>query len=190
VINNVDAADGSGAVDALESYWITKNRRWRNADATRRGWNIGTLSSTDFNNIGLSKFSYKVKVPSINIPFIFGPHHVKVALAWNGKITTLRDIIPWLPFDWPIASNLAVDLDLKVYDSNGNQVGYAGSWDNSYEIAEFNATPGETYTIKIRRWSGTDSTWYGIAWTVTGGLYLSEAVPLKTLQATMRQIGW
>lgn len=190
VLNDVDAADGSGAVDALESYRITKSRRSRNATATRRGWDVGTLRSSDFNNHRLSRFTYQIKVPSMGFPAIRGPRRVKVALAWNGKITTLRDIISWLPFDWPIASNLAVDLDLKIYDSNGNQVGYAGSWDNSYEIAEFEGKPGETYTIKIRRWSGTASTWYGIAWTVTGGLYLYEAVPLKRLQIAMRRLGW
>jgi hypothetical protein len=54
------------------------------------------------------------------------------------------------------------------------QVGYSGSWDNSYEIAEFTGWPGETYTIKIRRWSGTDDVWYGIAWTVTGGLFWAD----------------
>jgi hypothetical protein len=55
-----------------------------------------------------------------------------------------------------------------VYDSSGTLVGYSGSWDNSYEIAEFSARAGETYTIKIRRWSGTEDVWYGIAWTVQG----------------------
>ena len=69
----------------------------------------------------------------------------------------------------PLSSNLTVDLDLKVYDDNGNVVGYSGSWDNSYEIAEFDGAPRKTYTIKIRRWSGTDNTWFGIAWTVTVG---------------------
>ena len=69
-----------------------------------------------------------------------------------------------------LASVLTLDLDLKVYDSAGNLVGYSGSWDNSYEVAEFDAIPGETYDIRIRRWSGTDWTWYGLAWTVTGSL--------------------
>jgi hypothetical protein len=82
----------------------------------------------------------------------------------------------------PIASTLTVDLDLQVFDSRGNQVGYSGSWDNSYEIAEFEGTPGETYTIKIRRWSGTDSVWYGIAWTVTGGLRWADVTRGTVLQ--------
>ena len=70
----------------------------------------------------------------------------------------------------PISSQLKVDLDLKIFDKNGTQVGYSGSWDNSYEVAEFDAIPGETYEIRIRRWSGSDWTWYGLAWTVTGSL--------------------
>jgi hypothetical protein len=32
----------------------------------------------------------------------------------------------------------------------------------------FAASRNETYEIIIRRWSGADSVWYGIAWTVTG----------------------
>ena len=44
----------------------------------------------------------------------------------------------------------------------------SASWDNSYEIAEFAARSGETYDIRIRRWSGTDDVWFGVAWTVTG----------------------
>ena len=75
-----------------------------------------------------------------------------------------------------------MDLDLQIFDSRGNQVGYSGSWDNSYEIAEFEGQPGETYTIKIRRWSGTDSVWYGVAWTVTGGLFWAGATRFTVLQ--------
>jgi hypothetical protein len=99
----------------------------------------------------------------------FGPRNVKVALAWTSEVSDLS-----LPFIGPVLffSNLVVDLDLKVFDASGNQVGYSGSWDNSYEIVEFTGTPGATYTIRIRRWSGDRPTWYGIAWTVTGGLSL------------------
>src|SRR6185295_9228923 len=83
-----------------------------------------------------------------------------VALAWDSEVVDLN----LFGITFPIASVLTLDLDLKIYDSAGNLVGYSGSWDNSYEIAEFRATPGETYTIKIRRWSGTNDVWYGIAW--------------------------
>ena len=40
-------------------------------------------------------------------------------------------------------------------------------------MVEFAAHAGETYEIVIRRWSGTDSVWYGVAWTVTGVPLLS-----------------
>ena len=154
----VDASDGSGAVDALESVRIAQSRRTRNSAATRRGWDVGTLRSADIGANGETTFSYQVVVPR----FLFGSR-VKVALAWD-SLATVVDIL-WLQFAF---DQLKLDLDLKVYDSRGNLVGYSGSWDNSYEIAEFAATPGETYTIKIRRWSGTDDVWYGIAWTVQG----------------------
>lgn len=169
VLADNDASDGSGAVDALESVRIAQLRRSKNAAATQRGWNAGLLGSSDFDGSGMSTFVYRVRVPS----FWFGPRHVKVALAWTSKIGTFD--LPFIP-EIPISSTLAVDLDLKVFDSNNNQVGYSGSWDNSYEVAEFTGAPGATYTIRIRRWSGTDSTYYGIAWTVTGGLFNANLV--------------
>ena len=157
VLSTVDGRDGSGAVNAAEARQVALNRRWRNAPATRRGWDIGLLSSSDFGGGGLSTFEYKILVPG----FILGPRNVKVALAWTSKISSFLGLI--------YTSNLTVDLDLKVFDGSGVQVGYSGSYDNSYEIAEFVGQPGKSYTIRIRRWSGTDSTWYGLAWTVTGG---------------------
>jgi len=138
VLANVDARDGSGAVDAYESVCIAQSKRSRNAAATQRGWDVGTLRSRVFGSNGNSKFSYKVKVPKGWL----GSRHVKVALAWNSKVSTINILF---------ASNLTVDLDLKIYDRNGNLVGYSGTWDNSYEIAEFQGEPGQTYTIKIRR---------------------------------------
>src|SRR4051794_35171962 len=154
----VDASDGSGAVDALEGVRIAQSRRTRGAAATRRGWDVGTLSSSDIGANGETTFSYKLVVPS----YFFGAR-VKVALAWD----SLAAIVDILGIQISL-DQLKLDLDLKVYDSRGNLVGYSGSWDNSYEIAEFPANRGETYTIKIRRWSGTDDVWYGLAWTVQG----------------------
>lgn len=158
VQGGVDASDGTGAVNAAEGWRIAQKQRYRNAPPTQRGWDTGLLTSADFAPDKLSKFEYGVTIPST----WWGPRHVKVALCWTSKVG--RNDGP------TYTSALTVDLDLKIYDSSGNQVGYSGSWDNSYEIAEFTGSPGQTYTIKIRRWSGTDSTWYGIAWTVTGGL--------------------
>jgi hypothetical protein len=175
VVANVDASDGSGAVDALEAVNIAKQRRSRNAAATGRGWDVGTLRSSDIGSNRRTTFSHFVKLGNT----FLSPRHVKVALAWDSKIT----MFPM--FDLPIASTLTVDLDLQIFDSRGNQVGYSGSWDNSYEIAEFDGSPGETYTIKIRRWSGTDSVWYGIAWTVTGGRIWADVTRGTVLQQAL-----
>jgi len=171
VTAGVDARDGAGAVDAAESRSITLNRRWRDAAATRRGWDVGLLSSGDFGNDRMSTFAYRLTVP----PFWWGPRNVKVALAWTSEVRSILGLF--------YLSDLTVDLDLKVFDASGNQVGYSGSWDNSYEIAEFAGRPGQTYTIRIRRWAGTAPTWYGIAWTVTGGLTIQ--IPLELAEATL-----
>jgi hypothetical protein len=162
VASRADARDGSGAVDARAGVTIAQQRSSRNGAATRHGWDVGTISSSVIGGDRLATFRYHIKVPS---GLLFPK--VKVALAWDSAVTSSGDN--------PTASTLTVDLDLLVRDSHGAQVAAAASWDNSYEVAEFSAKPGETYEIVIRRWSGTDSTWYGVAWTTTG-LSLVEVV--------------
>jgi hypothetical protein len=105
---------------------------------------------------------------------------VKVALAWDSAVTSSGDTAT--------ASTLTVDLDLLVRDSSGAQVAAAASWDNSYEVVEFSGRAGETYEIVIRRWSGTDSVWYGVAWTVTGFSILAPFGDLS-LEAVARAAG-
>jgi hypothetical protein len=158
----VDASDGSGALDGLEGVRITQSRHHRNDPGSRRGWDVGTLRTADFDGNRMSTFVYRVTVPRR----LFLPK-VKVALAWDSEVLELP-----LPFPFPtpllIGSVLTVDFDLLVRDANGNLVANSSSWDNSYEIAEFAASPGQAYDIRIRRWSGTHDTWYGVAWTVSG----------------------
>ncbi|MGH7539659.1 MAG: S8 family serine peptidase, partial [Gemmatimonadota bacterium] len=178
VVSGADGSDGAGAVNARESRLIALNRRWRGAPATRRGWDIGLLTSGDFADDRMSTFEYRVEVPD----FFWGPRNVKVALAWTSAVARL-DLLFFPPFFF---SSLAVDLDLKVFDSAGGLVGYSGSWDNSYEIVEFVGRPGETYSIRIRRWSGDRPTWFGIAWTVTGGLLIP--VPTEITEAVLARL--
>jgi hypothetical protein len=155
VLSRTDATDGAGAVDAESGVQIAGQRRFRNAPATPRGWDVGTLRSSDFGSDGLATFRYRVTVP----PLLFAAR-VKIALAWDSKITSF--------FGVPLASTLTVDHDLIVRNSQGQQVAVAASWDNSYEVAEFSATRGATYEIVVRRWSGSDDVWFGIAWAATG----------------------
>jgi hypothetical protein len=155
VVAGTDASDGAGAVDAEAGVAIAQQRRWRFAPATRRGWDVGTLSSADIGSDRLATFRHRVVVPNL----LWFPT-VKVALAWDSAVTSSGETAT--------ASTLTVDLDLLVRDSHGVQVAQAASWDNSYEVVEFAATRGETYEIIVRRWSGTDSVWFGVAWTVFG----------------------
>lgn len=41
---------------------------------------------------------------------------------------------------------------------------------------------GQTYDIHIRRWSGSRDVWYGIAWTVTGGLLFDHDIVVTQLE--------
>lgn len=159
VVAGVDAADGAGAIDTNAAVQIARARRGRNNVAARRGWDVGTVVSADIGADDFLTYVYRISVPRL----LFSPT-VKVALAWDSKITTLN----FLGLTLPIASTLAVDLDLHVRDSTGATVTSSASWDNSYEIAEFAARRGETYEIRIRRWSGTDNVWFGVAWEVRG----------------------
>jgi Subtilase family len=151
-----DGVDGTGALNSLHAVRIAEQHKGRNNNPAPRGWDVGTLRSRDFGNNGETTFSYNISIPRR----VFLRSTVKVALAWDS------DVIEWNIFGLsiPIGSVLTLDLDLKIYDSAGSLVGYSGSYDNSYEIAEFRARAGETYTVKIRRWSGTDDVWYGVAW--------------------------
>lgn len=157
VNSGADGLDGTGALNALNAVRLGEQRKSRNNSPAPKGWDVGPLRSSDIGANGETTFVHRISVAKSRFP---SRTIVKVALAWDS------DVVEWKFFGLtlPIASVLTVDLDLKVYDSAGNLVGYSGSFDNSYEIAEFRAKPGETYTIKIRRWSGTDSVWYGLAW--------------------------
>jgi hypothetical protein len=154
-----DGRDGAGALDAREGVRIARARAPRTAPPARRGWDVGTLHSADFDAAGKSRFRHQISVPAGSAPC-----PVRVALAWNSKVTYAADATATPPVK-NVRSELTVDLDLQVY-RGGTLVAHSSSFDNSYEVVDFQGERGATYDIIIRRWSGTDWTWYGIAWTV------------------------
>jgi subtilisin family serine protease len=174
LITGVDGVDGAGALDSNAAVQIAKSRRSPNGSPAQRGWDIGTVRSADIGAGGFATYIYRVGIPSTLIGA-----RVKVALAWDSKITS------WDIFgiSLPLSSHLTVDLDLHVRDSAGATVASSASWNNSYEIAEFAARGGETYEIRIRRWSGTDDVWFGVAWTVTGFDLVLERLAKSSLAA-------
>jgi hypothetical protein len=156
LIAGVDGRDGAGTADAKRSTTIAQSRQHPNRKGSRVGFDVGTLRSSDLDRSGRTTYRYRITTP--RAPFLIRPH-VKVALAWDSKATR-TDILFWSLYQ----STLTVDLDLEVRDLTGALVASSMSWDNSYEIAEFDARPGQSYDIRIRRWSGDDDVWFGIAW--------------------------
>jgi len=154
-----DGRDGAGALDTNESAVIAGAPAARNGAAARRGWDVGTLRSTDFGANGRSTFKYQVEVPASG-----SSKQVRVALAWSSKVTYVDDSTQTPPIK-SVVSTLTTDLDLHLYEGS-RLVEWSASFDNSYEIIDFEGQPGKIYDIVIRRWSGTDWVWFGIAWTV------------------------
>lgn len=187
VIGNVDGSDGSGALNARASVDIARNRSARDAGGTQRGYDIGRFESSDFGSDRFLKWSYNLRVPPTSWPIaLFTTWKAKAVFTWNGTIDKLK--ILGIEFDYPIGSHLGVDVDLEIYDSRGSLVAGSWSWDNSYEIAEWTAVPGETYRIRPRKWSGTAGSWFGIAWTaipVFRPVFELNAVNLQTVVEAM-----
>ena len=159
-----DGFDGAGALNIDRSVLIARNRI--GASPAPRGWDIGRMTAASFDGRGYFTRTYQVPVS----PLAISRPHVKVALAWNSTATQTATSPSAI-----YASELELDLDLRVYDSAGNQVAYSLSWDNSYEIVDFTAQPGETYTIKVHRWGSSPAgawSWFGIAWDTTWSLRL------------------
>jgi hypothetical protein len=155
----VDARDGAGALDSAAAVAIARNRRTPGSPGRRDGWDVGTSRASDSDASGWAKQTWQVTVPRLMLR-----PRVKVVLAWDSKVGK----VSFLGIEIPVSSRLTVDLDLHVFDSAGNPVASSMTWDNSYEIAEFAARAGETYTIRVNRFSGTDDVWFGVAWRTTG----------------------
>jgi hypothetical protein len=156
----VDGIDGAGALDTSESARIARAPSARNGAAAQRGWDAGTIGNADFGANGRSTFKYQVKVPVGGSP----KRTIRVALAWSSKVTYDTDATQTPPIK-NVVSKLTTDLDLHLYEGN-RIVDWSSSFDNSYEIIDFQGNAGTTYDIVIRRWSGNDWAWFGVAWTV------------------------
>jgi hypothetical protein len=160
-----DGFDGAGALNIDRSVKIAGHRTGRTGASEVRGWDIGKYVNASFNtttNFALKTYTVKVPAKASDKSML------RVALAWNSRATATN--IGWF---WPeliFASNLTMDLDIRVYEVGAagalTQVGRSLSYDNSYEVADVPVKPGKTYVIKVHRWRGASSewTWFGAAW--------------------------
>jgi hypothetical protein len=55
------------------------------------------------------------------------------------------------------AHPIGMDLDLAIYDPNGNYVTGSASWDNPYEVVNFEPSMTGYYVFKIRRYANRDT---------------------------------
>ncbi len=163
LIAGVDGRDGAGAVDAEAAVSIAKSRQ--HAQQRRLAPRLGHRDAAYGRPLQWRCRRSPIAIKTPARPIFWG-QHVKVALAWDSNATRTSFL-----FFESLSDALTVDLDLQVRDSAGNFVAFSSSFDNSYEIAEFDAKAGETYEVSIRRWSGTDDVWYGIAWTQVSTLF-------------------
>jgi hypothetical protein len=159
--STTDGIDGSGALDTGEAARIARVRSRRGSStAVRRGWDVGMLQSSDLQSTGTTRARYKVQVPAS------GARRLKAALAWSSKVKYTSDTSLTPPVK-VTESKLTVDLDLYVYQAgSASLLAQSSTFDSSFEIVEFDAQAGQTYELAIKRFSGTDWVWFGIAWTV------------------------
>ena len=172
VRSDIDGKDGAGAMDAKESIKISHRKMQPKNVASNRGWDVGTFVNSDFDSHGYADMEYFIRVPKSTFSFI-RTQKVKVALCWTNKVDKI--------LFWYFASGSSLDLDLKIYDKNNVLVASSNSWDNSFEIAEFEGRVGEEYRVRIRKWSGSDRSYYGIAWTA------GDSATLKLPQLDIRK---
>jgi len=109
------------------------------------GWYIGT-GTWDVNNYPLNYSFYAV-----------AGERVRVVLNWDSHT------------NWHVNANydsLCADLDLYIYSPRSRLIGASCSWDNNYELVEFQALETGWHTMEIRAYRYDYWLEYlGIAWT-------------------------
>ncbi|HEX6765331.1 MAG TPA: S8 family serine peptidase [Polyangiaceae bacterium] len=83
-----------------------------------------------------------------------------------GPLSRNRVVISWDsdPAFADYATRPSVDLDLEIVNSAGAPVASSASWDNTYEIVEFDALNADTFTLRVRKFRCDTDTWLGWAW--------------------------
>ncbi len=80
--------------------------------------------------------------------------------------TRHRVVLSWStdPSDSHYASQPSADIDLSVVDGNGRTVASSMSFDNSFEIVEFDVMTAGSFTLRAHKFRCDRPVWLGWAW--------------------------
>jgi len=81
----------------------------------------------------------------------------------NSALSNVRVVFAWLNRgDYTYSHRddthpIGMDMDIAIYDPNGALVGGSASWDNPYEMVNFDPLVSGTYVVRINRFSNRDT---------------------------------
>lgn len=142
-------ADGRDGVGMVNSYYAVRMTETRESGTTPQ-WRAHDYDRMYASDFSYSVFNKKWYIPNTTAKFRF-------VFTWNSKTTGES------------TSELAADLDLRLYDNNNNLVAVSSSWDNNYEFIDFEPTTAAgPYRVEVHAKSVPSdlSTRYGVAWTL------------------------
>lgn len=143
---------------------VTMATAWHNIEDSSRlseydgAGRINTYNAYFATKIGRVAYDtlYESELPKSYSLYIYGGMKVRVVICWPSHPDTN---VP------PTTDYLRSDLDLVIYDPNGNYVTSSVSSTNNYEIVEFVASQSGYYTAEISQFE-FDATYeyLGFAW--------------------------
>lgn len=94
------------------------------------------------------------------------PTLLPLATVTASPRTRQRVVLSWStdPSDSDYASRPSADIDLSVVDANGRTVASSMSFDNSFEIVEFDIVTAGSFTLRAHKFRCDKSVWLGWAW--------------------------
>jgi hypothetical protein len=128
---------GAGGADFASAYYSFWSYWWMGGNSAFSGWDAGDA----FPNNGYVEAQHTLNAATSN---------VRVVLTWLNRGSYTYD-------HRSDAHPIGTDLDLIVFDPNGTAVASSSSWDNPYEMVNFDPQVTGTYRFAIRRYANRDT---------------------------------
>lgn len=127
---------GLGGIDFLSTHYSGHASWWSGNNGSFNSFDSGDGSSDGY-------ISKRVYISG-------GWGNVRAAISWMNRGTYTYD-------NRNAAHPIGMDLDLRVYDPNGNYVGGSFTWDDGFEDVNFDPAISGYYTFKISRYANRDT---------------------------------